>query len=630
MKIRWMMAAAFLALSQVGFVPVAAASGARVDGQVVERLVKHGQLSPKEASGLVQRVSERLVANAAYGGSRYDRLRQAVGLSLFAGSGPGDTVAEYHQRLGRVLATLARGLDEAALEAIFTSAYAAQACTADLRVSDADCAALQAAASRTALPPPPAASPLEQAEAALAAGDHRRAARLFGRLAKQQPDLLAAHAGLGRARLGLGDGRRAIASFEQALGLSPQALDLQLGLAEAQLLVRRGAEASASLERIVQDHPDHSAAWQLYEQADPAAAARARGRLHYKKGSYAKALSAYQRAAELQSEHAGTQAAIGACHGALGSPERAEAAYQRATLLAPESAGFHAALGKVRLQQGKQMSARMAYGRALQLDPRHAGARAAMAKLRPAAVAVAPVAAQGKARFAAVAAPPQRFKAPAPGRISGAKLAAAPKPAVAVAAAPQPPVAAAEPPPAAPTAKAEADEELLGRARASLEEVLRAAQAAAEAEAEAEAARAAVNAKKEAAPQDSFMDELMSDPLRNGAEAAEPEPEPAAEAVSAASAEQGAAPELPLVPPRELIGAVLKALQPHLVDCAPDHRGVVNAKLMIEGASGKVSLSDVTGPGLTGGQQCMRALLELIELPRFSQDLLSLGYPYKF
>ena len=115
------------------------------DRAVMDRLVEHGRMDARTARALVRAVSQTLRENADAPNDRYDRIRQAVGRSMF--DGPGRTREEYMQRLEQVKERMRSGLDAGLLEALFPSRpNSAVLCANDFSVTVTDCDSLIAAA----------------------------------------------------------------------------------------------------------------------------------------------------------------------------------------------------------------------------------------------------------------------------------------------------------------------------------------------------------------------------------------------------------------------------------------------------------------------------------------------------
>ena len=97
---------------------------------------------------------------------------------------------------------------------------------------------------------------LAEAERLRARGDYRRALELYGRVASDDPENVAALAGRGLCYLDLSRYAPAAASFEAALKLVPSHADALLGLAEAYRAQGRDADAVRCYERYLAEHPD--------------------------------------------------------------------------------------------------------------------------------------------------------------------------------------------------------------------------------------------------------------------------------------------------------------------------------------------------------------------------------------
>ena len=471
---------------------------------VVRLLMQHGGLGRAPARSLVRRTSAALSANADRGGDGYDRVRRAIGYSIFGEAGPGHTPALYRARHNQVLTMLYRGLDLVTLGALFTSSYGPSECREDLGLGLEDCRALRAAS-----------------------------------------------------------------------------------------LARPSGQAT---------------------RAPTPADLRAEGRGHFSGRRYARALSSYQAAVKADGQNPGGHAGMAASFLAMGRAAEAADAYRVAAGLSPRQAGFQAALGRALAQAGDQQGARIAFLHALRLDPANVPARQGLSRLP----------APRPQRFApAGSRPPSRFAKYGGGR---------PTVASASVASPSPKVASLPPRPVLPSATPEMLELARGvaqTARAGLEL----------GQLTDEAPSATPTAAP--APGDNLMDDLLGDPLGNSqledqseqeeASAADGDgEEPGAIAEPEATVPAEVAQPLPETPSREVIGAVMKALQPIVGECVPGHRGVLTVELTITGANGVVTSALVSDAVLQHASPCVGAVVQAAEFPSFSREQLKIGYPYKF
>ncbi len=116
--------------------------------------------------------------------------------------------------------------------------------------------------------------------------------------------------------------------------------------------------------------------------ADPATALRNQARDHFQARRFAEAAAAYERAAALNPNNAGTFAGLGAARLAMNDARGAIRAYEKATQLQPSSSGFHSALGRAYFMAGDRAHAGAEFQRALSLDPNNAAAREGMARVQ--------------------------------------------------------------------------------------------------------------------------------------------------------------------------------------------------------------------------------------------------------
>lgn len=108
---------------------------------------------------------------------------------------------------------------------------------------------------------------------------------------------------------------------------------------------------------------------------------RNEAREHFRARRFAQAAAAYERAAAINPNHAGTYAGLGAARGAMGDSRGAVAAYQRAVEAQPNHSGFTAALGRAYMMAGDRGRAIQAFQRAVALDPNNQAARQGLQQL---------------------------------------------------------------------------------------------------------------------------------------------------------------------------------------------------------------------------------------------------------
>jgi len=87
---------------------------------------------------------------------------------------------------------------------------------------------------------------------------------------------------------------------------------------------------------------------------------------------------------------------------------------------------------------------------------------------------------------------------------------------------------------------------------------------------------------------------------------------------------------LPALPRRAEISRVMSGIRQPIQRCYDVNMvpGTVDVKLTIEGRSGRVIKSDISGESSTA--TCIRSLTENVRFPRFAQDQIVVHYPYSF
>ena len=85
---------------------------------------------------------------------------------------------------------------------------------------------------------------------------------------------------------------------------------------------------------------------------------------------------------------------------------------------------------------------------------------------------------------------------------------------------------------------------------------------------------------------------------------------------------------LPARPNASSLTTTLRSLEPRIARCAPDDAGTATARLVIDGATGRVR--SVSWVGATPmSHACMEAVLEDVEVSRFEQSSFSISFPYR-
>jgi tetratricopeptide (TPR) repeat protein len=167
---------------------------------------------------------------------------------------------------------------------------------------------------------------IEEATAALTAGDRRRSEGIFREILRADPSHLAALCGLAALSLAADVPEDAERLLRHALTQSAHAPLAWRGLGEALVALGRLAEADAAARHATQIEPDNPYSWITV------------GLVATRLMRHEQALEAYERAARLQPQEVRLRTTLGHVHKTLGSRARSEAAYKEALALDPGSA----------------------------------------------------------------------------------------------------------------------------------------------------------------------------------------------------------------------------------------------------------------------------------------------------
>ena len=367
---------------------------------VVSRLTRFGRMDRRTAQATARAVHEQLVANGRQGPSGYDPLRQILGGVLFGG--PGQTRAEYDQRLHQVVERLSRGLTEETLEAYFRSGDGVGArCARLFSIPMPQCDALVAAADQQEgdlpyIPPDDGEALREELvhagiEASLArtaergltatflsvpasADDSprgRRLARLMrecpGGLGDEESQIRAWHMGAtsGMVRCVIHavgrEGQAAVGSLRETFGL---------GAAAVPMLRWAHDQAQPSATPPAPRPPTRD---QLMAQATA----------HYRANRFADAARVYAQVADAEPGYSPALRGLGVSRMRAGDARGAAEAYRAASRLEPTNAAIQVGLARALVQSGDREGAVAAYRLALALDPSHAEAQRELAALAP-------------------------------------------------------------------------------------------------------------------------------------------------------------------------------------------------------------------------------------------------------
>lgn len=379
------------------------------DAAVVQRLVQNGQMPRDAARQLVDTVNRTLAEEAERNGEGFDsNLRRETHSALF-GSGPPPR-NEYRARLDATLDRLRNGLNVDLLTGLFPARRnAAVMCAHRYGVTIGECDALIAGATLTpsALP---YLAPDDGSELLRALRGSRVPVRTAREIVtKLRETMLGVPRNLSRDARG-----RALIQLLEACPGGTDDRETQIrgwhvgpteGLAQciagavsrhggadaaAQLFGMRPASARAFIEwgapnapppiavapppNMRRQPPRNPRGPQVSSVSAPQAL-RQQARAQFRLRNYPAALSAYEAAANLEPNHAGTWAGVAATRMAMNDYGAAVEAYQRAVSLDQDNAGYFVALGRAFARNGQNEAAVSALQQAMRIDPQNQAAR---------------------------------------------------------------------------------------------------------------------------------------------------------------------------------------------------------------------------------------------------------------
>lgn len=85
---------------------------------------------------------------------------------------------------------------------------------------------------------------------------------------------------------------------------------------------------------------------------------------------------------------------------------------------------------------------------------------------------------------------------------------------------------------------------------------------------------------------------------------------------------------LPARPDARALTTTLRSLEARIARCAPDDAGTATARLVIDGATGRVRDVSWVGAPPTS-HACIEAVLDDVEVPRFEQSSFAISFPYR-
>ncbi len=643
-------------------VAAAAASAHAQDRAVVARLVEFGRMQQREAQALTRSVSGVLRDNAQASTDRYDRIRQAVGRSMF--DGPGRTREEYEQRLTQVKDRMRAGLDEGLLAALFPSRpNAAVLCANDFGVTVIDCDALIAAAGRARAALPYTAPDDGQAlKQALRAGHVRGRAvneiaqklretmlsvphalsadargrglirlleRCPGAFSARESQIRAWHVGptVGMAQClaqAVAAGSTPAAARERAqmlFNLSAQSAEAFLGWGAPDAMA---SGAGAAAPRAT--HPPAAApsAEDLLSQA----------RAHFRANRLPQAAAAYEQVTRANPTNARAFAGLGSAKLRMRDARGAALAYRQAAALEPGNPSFHAFLGEALAAGGDRDGASAEYRQALAIQPNNFIASQGLSRLG----AQANSAPGGGAPSGAGQMPPEqaadRWRQQGREHFQARRY----------------PQAAAAYEQAARLAPSHAGSFAgLGAARLAMGDTagaVSAYQSAVRIEPNRSSfwsalARAQAQSGDRGGAVASLQRALQLDPsnqnAQNGLHALGVQQAVASSTPAATPPQQQGSPTqaagqtLPETPSRNQIIAVMRPLQGNLHGCAPGYTGRLTFNITVTGATGAVSDASVAEAELVDDAElsCMVGVLEGATFPHFSRETLENRVPVR-
>jgi len=164
---------------------------------------------------------------------------------------------------------------------------------------------------------------IEEATAALTAGERRKSEAIFREILRGDPSHVAALCGLAALSLAADVPEDAERLLRHALAQSAHTPLAWRGLGEALIALGRLAEADAAARHATQIEPDNPYTWITV------------GLVATRLMRHEQALEAYERAARLQPEEVRLRTTLGHVHKTLGSRAKSEAAYKEALALDP-------------------------------------------------------------------------------------------------------------------------------------------------------------------------------------------------------------------------------------------------------------------------------------------------------
>jgi tetratricopeptide (TPR) repeat protein len=203
----------------------------------------------------------------------------------------------------------------------------------------------------------------------------------FSRALDHQPDLVAAHEGMGRALLGSGRYADAIPHLEAALAADPAASAVHYPLALAYRGLGRTAEAESHLRLRGDVRPglQDPLMAEVAGLLESAVVFEGQGDRALARGDARAAVAAFRRALELAPERAAIKQKLATAQAVAGDLRAALLLYQELLDANPDFAEAHYSLGAIHMGSGQLEDAARRFASAVRADPSYLQARLQLA-----------------------------------------------------------------------------------------------------------------------------------------------------------------------------------------------------------------------------------------------------------
>ena len=231
-----------------------------------------------------------------------------------------------------------------------------------------------------------------QGKIALIGRNGKDAVQAFRTVLRDQPELAHVHYLLGQAYMATGDSSLARESFERAVALQPGLVEASLALATMESRSGQAQYARGRLKAILNAHPDHRQAMEVLFgldlgagdwnhaasmlsrlrqlEGDTAATLMAEGKLHESRKDFARAITAYERAAAMAVDAQGPLVALVQLDLQNKQPERARRRLENILASHAEHPYAHGLMGEVLTLIGRRDSAMAHFREATRINPR--------------------------------------------------------------------------------------------------------------------------------------------------------------------------------------------------------------------------------------------------------------------